>query len=264
MSAPLRTRLSRARGRIARALGLLLLGFVVATALPVLAMRWIDPWTSAFMIAARKDAALAGDWRSANRVEWRDLDEIAPTAALAVIAAEDQLFPFHNGFDIDSIRSALQDNAGSRRVRGASTISQQVAKNLFLWKGRSWLRKGLEAWFTVLIELCWSKQRILEVYLNVAEFGPRVYGAEAAAQQYFGRPAAKLSRRHAALMAAVLPNPKRFMLAAPSSYVRRRANWIEAQMRSLGGVRYLEQLEQPTTPPQRRGAGRSPGNGQRS
>lgn len=252
MSTPLRTRLSRARGRIARALALLVLGCIAATALPVLAMRWLDPWTSAFMVAARKDAALAGDWRSANRYQWRDFDAIAPAAAVAVIAAEDQLFPYHGGFDLDSIRNAMQSNANSKRVRGASTISQQVAKNLFLWKKRSWLRKGLEAWFTLLIEVCWSKQRILEVYLNVAEFGPRLYGVEAAAQQYFGRSAAKLTRRQAALMAAVLPNPKRFSIAAPSNYVRRRATWIESQMRALGGNRYLEQLEHPNAPPAQR------------
>jgi monofunctional biosynthetic peptidoglycan transglycosylase len=252
VSATLRSRLSRARGRIARVLVLLLLGCIAATALPVLAMRWIDPWTSAFMVAARKDAALARNWRAANRYEWRDFDSIAPHAAVAVIAAEDQLFPYHSGFDLESIRAAMQDNARSKRVRGASTITQQVAKNLFLWKGRSWLRKGLEAWFTVLIELCWPKQRILEVYLNIAEFGPRVYGAEAAAQQYFGRPAAKLTRRNAALMAAVLPNPKRFSIAAPSNYVRRRAAWIEGQMRALGGPRYLEQLQNPDKPPDQR------------
>jgi len=252
VSATLRSRLSRARGRIARALALLVLGCIAATALPVIAMRWVDPWTSAFMVAARKDAALAGNWRAANRYEWRDFDAIAPHAAVAVIAAEDQLFPFHSGFDLESIRDAMQDNARSKRVRGASTITQQVAKNLFLWKGRSWLRKGLEAWFTVLIELCWPKQRILEVYLNIAEFGPRVYGAEAAAQQYFGRPAAKLTRRNAALMAAVLPNPKRFSIAAPSNYVRRRAAWIETQMRALGGSRYLEQLQNPDKPPNQR------------
>lgn len=252
MSTPLRSSLSRARGRVARGLALLVLGCVAATALPVIAMRWVDPWTSAFMLAARKDAALAGDWRTANRYEWRDFNAIAPHVAVAVIAAEDQLFPFHSGFDLESIREAMQDNARSKRVRGASTITQQVAKNLFLWKGRSWLRKGLEAWFTVLLELCWPKQRILEVYLNIAEFGPRVYGAEAAAQQYFGRPAAMLTPRNAALMAAVLPNPKRFSIAAPSAYVLRRAAWIEGQMRALGGPRYLEQLQNPDKPPTQR------------
>jgi monofunctional biosynthetic peptidoglycan transglycosylase len=247
----LRARLSKARGRVARALALALLAFVAITALPVVAMRWIDPWTSAFMIGARVDAVMDGQWRASNRYEWRDLDAISPQAALAVIASEDQLFPFHTGFDLESIRDAIRDNARAGRVRGASTITQQVAKNLFLWKGRSYLRKGLEAWFTLLIELTWSKQRILEVYLNVAEFGPRVYGAEAAARSYFGRPAARLSRSQAALMAAVLPNPKRFSLARPSNYVRRRAAFIEGQMRTLGGTAYLAQLERPTEPPRR-------------
>jgi monofunctional biosynthetic peptidoglycan transglycosylase len=245
----LRTRLSRARGRVARVLAFAVIGFLILTALPVIALRWIDPWTSAFMMGARFDAALDGQWLASNRYEWRDFDAISPQAALAVIAAEDQLFPFHSGFDLESIRDAMRDNARSQRVRGASTISQQVAKNLFLWKGRSYVRKGLEAWFTVLIELTWSKQRILEIYLNLAEFGPRVYGAEAAARSYFDRPAVRLSRSQAALMAAVLPNPRRLSLARPSSYVRRRAAFIEGQMRALGGTAYLTQLEEPAAPP---------------
>jgi monofunctional biosynthetic peptidoglycan transglycosylase len=233
---------------------------VLLTALPVLLLRWVDPWTSAFMIAARADAMLAGEWRKANRYEWRDLAEISPQAGLAVIASEDQLFPFHSGFDLESIRAAMEKNARSKRVRGASTISQQVAKNLFLWKGRSWLRKGLEAWITVLIEAMWPKQRVLEVYLNIAEFGPQVYGAEAAARTYFGRPALRLTRPQAALLAAVLPNPRRFSVAAPSRYVRRRADWIQQQMRALGGPKYLEQLEHPTEPPRAsRARSRAPG-----
>lgn len=249
MAAPLRTRLSQARGRIARVLALALLGFLVLTALPVLLLRWIDPWTSAFMVAARADALLHGEWRATNRYEWRDLAQISPQAGLAVIASEDQLFPFHAGFDLESIRNAMEHNARSKRVRGASTISQQVAKNLFLWKGRSWVRKGLEAWFTVLIEAMWPKERVLEVYLNIAEFGPRVYGAEAAAQAFFKRPASRLTRAQAATLAAVLPNPRRFNAAAPSRYVQRRADWIQQQMRALGGPKYLEQLENPTTQP---------------
>jgi monofunctional biosynthetic peptidoglycan transglycosylase len=224
---------------------------MVVTVLPVIALRWIDPWTSAFMIGARLDAVLDGNWRASNRFEWRDFDSISPQVALAVIAAEDQLFPFHSGFDLQAIRAAIRDNARSNRVRGASTITQQVAKNLFLWRGRSYVRKGLEAWLTLLIEATWSKQRILEVYLNIAELGPRVYGAEAAARHYFGRPAAGLTQSQAALMAAVLPNPVRFSLARPSSYVRRRAAFIEAQMRALGGTAYLEQLERPTAAPPR-------------
>ncbi len=245
MGSGLRTRLARARALLARALAFALFGFVALTTLPVLALRWIDPWTSAFMLGARVEAARTGQWRAANRYEWRDFAAISPQAALAVIAAEDQLFPLHSGFDLESIRAALRDNARTGRVRGASTISQQVAKNLFLWKGRSYVRKGLEAWFTVLIELTWSKRRILEIYLNVAEFGPGVYGVEAAARTYFGAPASALSRSQAALLAAVLPNPRRLRVADPSDYVRRRASFIEDQMRALGGTAYLERLERP-------------------
>jgi monofunctional biosynthetic peptidoglycan transglycosylase len=250
LSTPLRTRLSRARGRVARWLGISVLAFLALTILPVVALRWVDPWTSAFMISARMDSLLEREWQ-ANRYEWRDLEQISPQAAIAVIASEDQQFPFHAGFDMKSIREAVRHNARSKRVRGASTISQQVAKNLFLWKGRSYLRKGLEAWFTVLIERIWPKERILEVYLNIAEFGPRVYGAEAAAQTFFRKPALKLTRRESALLAAVLPNPAKYRAESPGPYVRRRADWIQGQMRALGGAKYLQELDDPTPEPLR-------------
>jgi monofunctional biosynthetic peptidoglycan transglycosylase len=219
--------------RFLRALALVLLAFILATALPVLALRWIDPWTSAFMLRER-DFTL--------RYRWVDLESISPNAALAVIAAEDQQFPFHAGFDVESIREAVRDNARGGRVRGASTITQQVAKNLFLWPGRSWARKALEAWFTVLIEVTWPKERILETYLNVAEFGRGTFGVEAAARHFFGKPALRLSRREAATLAAVLPNPKQFRVERPSRYVRERRDWILRQMAALGGPRYLEEL----------------------
>lgn len=209
----------------------------------VLLLRWVEPWTSAFMIATRKDALLAGDFRYANEYRWVDLEQISPHAALAVIAAEDQQFPFHAGFDFESIREAVRHNARSTRVRGASTISQQVAKNLFLWRGRSYLRKGLEAWFTMLIEVTWPKERILEVYLNVAEFGRGVYGVEAASRRFFRKPAARLTRAQAATLAAVLPNPVRLRADAPSAYVQKRRAWILGQMRALGGPAYLRQLD---------------------
>jgi monofunctional biosynthetic peptidoglycan transglycosylase len=209
----------------------------------VVLLRWIDPWTSAFMIATRKDALLAGDFRYANDYRWADLEQISPHAALAVIAAEDQQFPFHAGFDLKSIREAVRHNARSTRVRGASTISQQVAKNLFLWRGRSYLRKGIEAWFTVLIEVFWPKERILEVYLNIAELGRGVHGVEAAAQRFFRKPAARLTRTQAATLAAVLPNPVRYRADAPSPYVLQRRTKILGQMRALGGPAYLRQLD---------------------
>jgi monofunctional biosynthetic peptidoglycan transglycosylase len=150
--------------------------------------------------------------------------------------------PQHRGFDFKQIDKALADAERGRRVRGASTISQQVAKNIFLWRGQSWFRKGLEAGITVLIELCWGKQRILEVYLNVAEFGRGTYGVQAASQRYFHKDATRLNRSEAALLAAVLPAPTRFKVQAPSAYVKRRQAWIQRQMTALGGTSWLAQL----------------------
>jgi monofunctional biosynthetic peptidoglycan transglycosylase len=177
------------------------------------------------------------------RHEWRDWDRISRHAAVAVMAAEDQAFLRHTGFDFKQIDRALADRERGRRVRGASTITQQVAKNLYLWPGQSWLRKGLEAGITVLIEACWSKQRILEVYLNIAEFGRGTWGVEAASQRYFHRSAAELSRSQAALLAAVLPSPRRMRVDAPSAYVRRRQEWILGQMSALGGPAELDRLD---------------------
>jgi monofunctional glycosyltransferase len=177
-----------------------------------------------------------------TRYQWVDLEKISPNAALAVIAAEDQQFPFHTGFDLKSIREAVRENAHRKRPRGASTISQQVAKNLFLWNGGGYVRKALEAWFTVLIELLWPKERILEVYLNVAQFGRGVFGVEAASQAFWRKPAARLSRTEAATLAAVLPNPIRFRADRPSRYVQSRRDWILGQMSGLGGREYLEEV----------------------
>jgi len=212
--------------------------FVVGSALLVLAFRFLPVPVSAVMVGERIDT---GRWPTHVWVSW---DKISPNMPLAAMAAEDQLFPEHYGFDLDAIEAAYASNQeGGKRVRGASTISQQVAKNLFLWKGRSWLRKGLEAWFTMWIELLWSKQRILEVYVNIAEFGPGVYGVEAASQRYFDRSAEKLTASHAARLAAVLPNPKKMSAAKPSAYVLKRQAWIERQMRQLGGTTVIEAIE---------------------
>lgn len=177
------------------------------------------------------------------RQRWVAWDGISAHAKVAVIAAEDQRFPEHSGFDLDSINDALADIERGRRVRGASTISQQVAKNLFLWPGQSWLRKGLEAYFTVLIELLWSKPRILEVYLNIAEFGRGIYGVGAASETFFNKSPANLTAAESALLAAVLPSPKRMRVNAPSPYMRSRQEWIQNQMRALGGPSLLQQLE---------------------
>lgn len=170
------------------------------------------------------------------RHDWVPLAEISPRLQRAVIASEDQKFLEHYGLDIEAMQKALAHNKRSKRIRGGSTISQQTAKNLFLWPGRSYVRKGLEAYLAVLMEAVWSKERILEVYLNSAEFGRGIYGAEAAAQFWFHKPAAKLSAREAALLAAVLPAPRKRNPAKPSGYVSRRAAWIQGQMARLGPV----------------------------
>lgn len=212
----------------------MLLMLVVLIGLPlliVLPWRWLEPPESAFMMRARSEGMeIQHHW-----VEW---SAISPYLPIAVVAAEDQKFPEHRGFDAESIRSALEEEGA--KGRGASTISQQVVKNLFLWPGRSWVRKGLEACLTVFLETLWPKQRILEVYLNIAELGPGIFGAEAAARGFFGKPASDLTAREAALLAAVLPSPKRMSPASPSPYVEERVDWILRQIEQLGGPAYLE------------------------
>lgn len=195
---------------------------------------------SAVMVERQIGAWLQGDFGYVAHSDWVSMDEISPWMGLAVIAAEDQTFPDHWGFDVAAIEKALSHNErNENRIRGASTLSQQTVKNLFLWDGRSWLRKGLEAGLTVGVETVWSKRRILTVYLNIAEFGEGVFGVEAAAQRYFGKPASRLTQSEAALLAAVLPNPLRFKAAAPSGYVRSRQAWILRQMRQLGGESFM-------------------------
>ncbi len=213
------------------------------SALQVAVLRFVDPPTSAFMLARQGEAWRQGDWGFRVAYDWRDLEDISRYLPMAVIAAEDQNFASHSGFDLKAIEKALDHNARGKRVRGGSTISQQVAKNLFLWQGRSWLRKGLEAWYTLLIELMWPKHRILEVYVNVAEFGDGIYGAQAAARSYWRKDAARLSAAESARLAAVLPSPRRYSASRPGPYVQRRAGWIQRQMRQLGGSEYLEQLD---------------------
>ena len=229
--------------RFLRWILLVVIAFVAITAIPVLLMRWWNPFSSAFMLDARIVHSSEKDY--STRYSWVDLENISPNAALAVIASEDQQFPFHTGFDFKSIRSAVRENAHRKRPRGASTISQQVAKNLFLWNGGGYVRKGLEAWFTVLIEFLWPKERILEVYLNVAQFGRGIFGVEEAARAFFRKPAARLSRPEAATLAAVLPNPIRLRADRPSAYVLSRRDWIVGQMRGLGGREYLEEVVSP-------------------
>lgn len=216
--------------------------FAVLSLLPVLVFRFVPVPVSALMVQRRVES-WSSDRPYASRHRWVPLEEIAPCLGVAVIAAEDQTFPDHFGFDWQAIEKAVQHNEKSRRKRGASTVSQQTAKNLFLWNARSWTRKGAEAWFTLLLEAGWSKKRILEVYLNIVEFGDGVYGAEAAARTYFGKPAKRLTPSEAALLAAVLPNPRKFRANAPSEYLRGRQAWILGQMRQLGGDQMMRDLE---------------------
>ncbi len=235
----------RRKGRLARLGRLLLLGLAAWAALTVavvVALRWVNPPTTAFMLRDRAGALLTRESGYEFRHEWRDWEQISKYVPLAVVASEDQRFPQHRGFDFAQIEKALADRERGRRVRGASTITQQVAKNLFLWPGQSWFRKGLEAGLTVLIELAWPKRRILEVYVNVAEFGRGTFGVQAASRRYLGRDAAQLGRAEAARLAAVLPAPRRYRADAPGPYVRKRQAWIERQMVALGGPAYLADL----------------------
>ena len=233
------------------------LAFVVFSIAQVLALRFIDPPFSMFMVARQLDAALAGDVRFRIAHDWRDMDAMSANLPLALVASEDQNFASHGGFDFKAIEKAQKHNEKMieraekrgkpvRRLRGASTISQQTAKNLFLWQGRGptrWLRKGLEVWYTALIELLWPKTRILEMYANVAEFGDGIYGGQAAARSFFRKDAARLSAAEAARLAAVLPSPKRYSAARPGPYVQRRTNAIQRQMRYMGGSDYLRTLD---------------------
>ncbi|HZO22008.1 MAG TPA: monofunctional biosynthetic peptidoglycan transglycosylase [Steroidobacteraceae bacterium] len=226
----------------------LLIAFLLCSTLLVLMFRWLNPPTSAFMVEARVQAMREGDRHYRTDYEWASLEHISPNAALAVVASEDQQFPFHAGFDLHSIREAVRASDRGHRLRGASTISQQVAKNLFLWNGHSFVRKGFEACLTVLIEAIWPKERILEIYLNIAEFGRGIYGVEAAAQRFYHKPAATLTASEAASLAAVLPNPLRMHPDRPSAYVLSRREWIMSQMRDLGGPAYLQAVEKELQP----------------
>jgi monofunctional glycosyltransferase len=208
----------------------------------VLCLRWVPPCTSAVMLGDRIHRLFSNKKQAPIHYQWVDWNEISPNMRLAAVAAEDQFFPYHWGFDFESMREALKRHKRGGRLRGASTITQQVAKNLFLWSGRSYVRKVLEAYFAILLELLWPKNRILEVYLNIAEFGDGIYGVRAAAQIYLQKGPSKLTISDAALLAAVLPNPKRYKVRRPSGYVRERRYWIQQQMDQLGGVGYLRDL----------------------
>lgn len=213
----------------------------VATVLVVFLMRWINPIFSSIMIQRQIEAFLDNEFKFIKN-SWIDYDDVSKYVPLALISAEDQNFPNHYGFDFEQIKKALKENTHRKRIRGASTISQQLAKNLFLWEGKSFVRKGVEAYFTLLIETLWDKKRIIEVYMNIIELGDMTFGVASASENYLKKDASKLSSSQAALIASVLPNPKRFQIARPSGYVRARQNWVLRQMNSLGGIDYLKSL----------------------
>nr|WP_244866457.1 monofunctional biosynthetic peptidoglycan transglycosylase [Photorhabdus heterorhabditis] len=222
----------------------IVISVIILWIVSVVAFSFLPAPLSMVMVERQINAWLSFNFSYVYRSIWIEQEQISPNIALAVIAAEDQKFPQHWGFDLDAIGKAFEHNKNDLgRLRGASTISQQTVKNLFLWNGRSWLRKGLEAGMTFAIELGWTKSRILTVYLNIAEFGEGIFGVEEASRHYFHKSASKLTMSEAALLAAVLPNPHRYKVNAPSAYVLQRQQWILRQMRLLGGVSYLKKNE---------------------
>lgn len=231
--------------RLLRYLGLIALSWMALSWLVVLLLRFVPPWTSAVMMEYRMNAWVHGDRHVPLRQHWVPWSRISPWASIAMVAGEDQHFPFHHGFDFGAIENAIDAADDGRRLRGASTISQQTAKNLFLWNGRSFFRKGLEAYFTVLLEATWPKQRILEVYMNIAQFGDGIYGVGTASEIFFHESPAQLSLQQAARLAAVLPNPDRFHVDRPTGYVLERTRWIEQQVKQLGGPAYLKSRHPP-------------------
>jgi monofunctional biosynthetic peptidoglycan transglycosylase len=211
------------------------LAFVAGSFLLVLPLRWYEPVTTAFMLLDDSD-------RRPLLHEWVAWDQLGTALALAAVASEDQQFADHFGLDPEAIKKSIGEQQKRGYLRGGSTISQQTAKNLFLWRGRSFVRKGLEAWLTIVLEICLPKKRILEIYLNVAEFGPGIYGASAASQTFFGVVPGRLSDRQAALLAAVLPNPRQFRANAPTAYLQKRSDWIVRQMWRLRREAWITQI----------------------
>ncbi|RFM35549.1 monofunctional biosynthetic peptidoglycan transglycosylase [Chitinophaga silvisoli] len=217
----------------------ILLGLFIAHFVYLIALKWVNPPITVTMISS-----WIGTWGTDTKFHktWVDYSEISEFTKLAVLSSEDQLFPDHNGFDFKSIEKAMKHNQKSKKIRGASTISQQVAKNVFLWQGRSWFRKGLEVYFTFMIEKLWGKERILEVYLNVAQTGDAVFGVEAAAQLFYHKPAANLNREQSAMIAASLPNPVKYTIVPPARPTLYRQKKILVQMRLLAGDPDISEL----------------------
>lgn len=226
----------RSRPKIKKLKQILLWGigsFFLGTFLWVLLLKWVPVYVTPLVVLRSVEYAREGQWLAIKK-EWTPIEEISPHFQQAVIASEDPKFLSHHGFDFEAILKAIENNKKRKRKLGASTISQQTAKNVFLYPSRTYFRKGLEAYFTVLIELLWDKQRILEVYLNVVELGPGVYGAEAAALHYWNKPSMKLSVGEAQLFAAILPNPRRWSPKRPTNFVLKRRNFIRRNLNLLG------------------------------
>ncbi|WP_100638501.1 monofunctional biosynthetic peptidoglycan transglycosylase [Marinobacter salexigens] len=223
--------------RLCRGIARVFITLVLLFLSVLLLLRYVNPPTSAFMLGY----SLTNPHKEVQQ-QWVSFSDISPWMPLAVVASEDQRFPEHWGVDFEAIRKALAEYHAGDGLRGASTITQQTAKNLFLWNGRSFVRKTLEAALALAVDGLWSKQRILEVYLNIAEFGPGIYGVEAASRAYFGISARQLSASQSARLAAVLPNPKVLNVASPSPYVQDRVFWIRGQMDQLSGLHYLKDL----------------------
>ncbi len=218
----------------------LLLVFFLLSLLQVLSLKWIDPLTSSVIL--QREFNLFSSDKKPISYKWYDYEDISKEIVIAVVASEDQNFPTHFGFDFEQIGKAFKEKNKRGSLRGASTITQQVAKNLFLWEGKSFIRKAFEAYYTILIEVFWSKRRIVEIYINIAEMGDNIFGVGMASKIYFKKFPAKLTKQESALIAAVLPNPKKFSLQNPSAYVRKRQAWILEQMLLLGGVPYIKNL----------------------
>lgn len=209
--------------------------FIGSSVLAVVMYRYVPVYVTPLMVIRAVEQKQA-DKPIKLKHKWLSLDKISHNMVQAVVASEDNLFMEHNGFDFDQIEKAVKEAKSGKRNRGASTISQQTAKNVFLWNGGGWFRKGLEAYFTVLIELLWSKERIMEIYLNSIEMGYGIYGVEAVAKEHFNKKAAKLTKREAALIAATLPNPLRYNSANPSAYMRKRQRQIVSLMDKIAPV----------------------------
>jgi monofunctional glycosyltransferase len=224
-----------------------LLFFAITIGL-VLIYRFVNPFYTLTMLSRKTEALFSDKKDKSIDYQWKNYDEISHNLPLAIICAEDQKFALHDGFDFEAIEKAMKHNEKvkmkkRKRIKGASTISQQVAKNVFLWQGRSWVRKGLEVYYTVLIEFFWPKKRIIEVYMNIAEMGDMIFGAEAASQAYYKKSASRLSASEAATIAVILPNPRKYKAINPGAYVAKRRDWCVNMMGKLGGKGFLKQIE---------------------